>query len=104
MTTIEDRWERFLNPEVVRAELFSATMYVTTFEILKDSVVDRIRDFYTLGWNETGPLIEPEYQQEVLSRNRSPTYASLDWLREHEAIDQNDMALFEKLKKIRNTL
>ena len=41
MTTTADRWERFLDPEVVRPSLFLATMYITTFEILKDSVVDR---------------------------------------------------------------
>jgi hypothetical protein len=41
MSTHDEQWERFLNPEVVRAELSSASMYVTTFEILKDSIVDR---------------------------------------------------------------
>jgi hypothetical protein len=104
MDTTADRWERFLDPEVVRPSLFIATMFITTFEILKDSVVDRIRDFYTNGWDQTGPIVAPQYQSEVLSRSKSALYASLAWLREHEAIDDDDLKTFENLKKIRNQL
>jgi hypothetical protein len=104
MNTTADRWERFLDPEVVRPSLFMATMFITTFEILKDSIVDRIRDFYTHGWDQTGPTIGPQYQAEVMSRNKSALYASLDWLQEHEAIDEDDLKTFESLKKIRNQL
>jgi hypothetical protein len=104
MNTTADRWERFLDPEVVRPSLFMATMFITTFEILKDSIVDRIRDFYTHGWDQTGPTIGPQYQDEVMSRNKSVLYASLDWLEEHEAVDEDDLKTFESLKKIRNQL
>ncbi len=104
MHTTSDRWEHFLDPEVVRPSLFLATMFITTFEILKDSVVDRIRDFYSHGWNEDGPIIGPDYQREVACRNKSALYASLSWLREHEAIDDSDLTTFEQLKKIRNQL
>jgi hypothetical protein len=104
MNTTADRWERFLDPEVIRPSLFMATMFITTFEILKNSVVDRIRDFYTHGWDQTGPTVGPQYQSEVMSRNKSALYASLDWLKEHEAIDEDDLKTFENLKKIRNQL
>jgi len=104
MTTTADRWERFLDPELVRPSLFLSTMFITTFEILKDSVVDRIRDFYTNGWDENGPIVGPEYQSQVLTRNKSTLYASFDWLREHKAIDEADLKTFETLKKIRNQL
>jgi len=104
MNTTQDRWERFLDPEVVRPSLFLATMFITTFEILKDSVVDRIRDFYTHGWDQNGPTVGPEYQAQVLVRNKSALYASLDWLREHNAIDEADLKTFESLKKTRNQL
>jgi hypothetical protein len=104
MNTTADRWERFLDPDVVRPSLFMATMFITTFEILKDSVVDRIRDFYTNGWDQTGPIVGPQYQSEVMSRNKSALYASLSWLQENEAIDEDDLKTFENLKKIRNQL
>lgn len=104
MNTHEDKWERFLDPEVIRAELFSALMFITTYEILKDNVVDRIRDFYSVGFDQTGATVAPEYQEEVLSRNRSPLYASFAWLQENSAINDDDLIRFEQLKKIRNAL
>lgn len=104
MDTNADRWERFLDPDVVRPSLFLATMFITTFEILKNSVVDRIRDFHTNSFDQNGPAVDPDYQHKVASRNKSILYASLDWLREHEAIDHSDLETFERLKKTRNQL
>lgn len=104
MNANADRWERFLDPDLVRPSLFLATMFITTFEILKNSVVDRICDFYTNEWDENGPVVGPEYQREVVFRNRSVFYASLEWLQEHEVIDDKDLETFEQLKKIRNQL
>jgi hypothetical protein len=104
MNATTDRWEQFLDPEIVRPSLFAATMFITTFEILKDSVVERIRNFYTIGWDQDGPTIGAEYKTQVLARNNSAVYASLDWLREHQVIDSDDLTTFEKLKKTRNQL
>ncbi len=104
MSSTDDRWESFLNPEIVRGRLLSASMYITAHELLKDSIVDRVRDFYAESWNATGSHPGPEYQQEVLARNRSAVYASLDWLREHKAIGEEDIKLFEAVKKTRNAL
>jgi hypothetical protein len=104
MNATTDRWERFLDPEIVRPSLFLATMFITTFEILKNSVIDRIRDFYTLGWDQNGSTVAPEYQINVLARNKSALYASLDWLKEHEVVDSDDLVTFESLKKTRNQL
>jgi hypothetical protein len=104
MSDTSEQWERFLNPDVVRPSLFLATMFITTFEILKDSIVDGIRDFYTNGFDENGPRVGPDYQSKVLSKNKSPLYASLKWLREGGAVDDEDLAVFEKLKETRNLL
>lgn len=104
MSKTADQWERFLDPDVIRPSLFLATMFITTFEILKDSIVDNIRNFYTNGFDAHGSTVEPEYQSEVLSKNKSPLYASLQWLRELDALDDEDIATFEKLKTTRNLL
>jgi hypothetical protein len=104
MSDTADQWERFLDPDVVRPSLFLATMFITTFEILKDAIVDDLRGFYTSGFDEHGSTVDPEYQSKVLSKNKSPLYASLQWLRENDAIDDEDLATFEQLKKTRNLL
>ena len=104
MTSSAERWEKFLDPDVVRPSLFLATMFITTFEILKNSIVDRIRDFYTNGFDQNGPIISHVYQQKVALRSKSVLYASLDWLRENDVVDDGDLATFERLKKIRNQI
>jgi hypothetical protein len=104
MASTDDQWERFLDPDVVRPSLFLATMFITAFEILKDSIVEDVRSFYTDGVDERGPTLSDEYQSIVLSKNKSPLYASLQWLRENDAIDDEDLTTFEKLKGTRNQL
>ena len=67
MISATDQWERFLDPEMVRPSLFMAAMFITAFEILKDSIVSDVREFYTNGFDESGPTVGDEYQIKVLS-------------------------------------
>jgi hypothetical protein len=97
-------WENFLNPASLRANLIVASIYIAAYEILKDAIVDRIRDFFTNGFDESGWRLDPKYQSQVLSTNRSPVYASLAWLKERDAIDDADLVTFERVKELRNKL
>lgn len=99
-----DQWEKFLDPDVLRPSLFIATMFITTFEILKDTIIDKIREFYIIGLDENGPNVSPNYHSDVLSKHKSPLYASLQWLQENNAINNEDLKTFEQLKKTRNLL
>lgn len=98
------KWERFLDPEVLRPNLILASVYIAAFEVLKNSIIERLRDFYISGFNEKGWIIDPKYKTKVLSKDKSPTYASLKWLRESEAINDDDIEKFNKAKECRNLL
>lgn len=97
-------WEEFLNPDVARPRLIAVSIYIAAFEAMKNSVVGRIRDFLWSGFDESSDKIDPKYQSDLLSRNRSPVHASLDWLKEMNAIDDGDLAAFDRFKACRNTL
>ena len=97
-------WEDFVNPEVMRKKLISASLFIAAYQVLEDSIVGRIKDFFVVGYKDGQPTISPEYQKEVLSKNRSPVYASLAWLREMGALDEADIKLFEGVKSHRNFL
>jgi hypothetical protein len=103
-TKVQQTWEDFLNPDVVRPVLISTSIYIAGFEALKDSIIGRIRDFFCCGFDKSGDKIDPRYQSEVLSRSRSPVYASLDWLKEMNAIDDADIDAFDRIKRCRNDL
>jgi hypothetical protein len=95
-------WEGFLTPSVLRGKLISASIYLAAFELLNDSIIERIRTFFFSGFDQNGIIVGPDYQSEVLSRNTSPLYASVSWLLENNAIDDKDLETFESLKKLRN--
>jgi len=101
---VRQSWEEFLYPEMTRPRLVAASTYIAGFEALKDSVVGRIRNFFGTGFNESGDKIDPKYESDVLARNRSPVYASLEWLTEMHAIHNRDLAAFNRVKACRNTL
>jgi len=65
---IQAAWERFLNPETLRQNLVVASMFLAAFEMLKESIVDRIKQFYITGFDQDGWRIDPKYQAEVLSK------------------------------------
>ncbi len=103
-STVQQSWENFLNPDLMRHRLISASIYIAGYESLKDAIIDRIRYFFWNGFDQTGDKIDPEYQSSVLSRNKSPLYASLDWLKHMNAIDNEDIASFDRIKNCRNVL
>jgi hypothetical protein len=104
MSSATERWEQLLTPAVMQEKLISASLYVTAFELLKDSIIGRIRSFYMVGFDAGGDIINEKYETAVLSRNKNPLLASLDWLSENEVIDQNDRQAFERIRTTRNLL
>jgi len=101
---LRQSWERFLNPDTLRSNLIIASIFLAGFEILKQSIVGRIEDFYSTGFDSSGITIDPKYETEVLGKNRSPVYASLEWLRESQAIDDVDYASFDSIRQTRNKI
>jgi hypothetical protein len=100
----QEQWEQLLTPAVMQEKLISASLYVTAFELLRESIIGRIRSFYMIGFDPDGDIIDEKYEKTVLSRNKSPLYASLNWLTEHEVINEADLQLFEHIKATRNSL
>ena len=72
--------------------------------MLKESIIEHIENFYTFGLDETGWRIDPQYEADVLSRDKSRVYASLKWLLDRGVIDKTDLGQFERLKLCRNKL
>lgn len=102
--SVDKQWEDLLTPAVLQERLISTSLYMTAFEMLKESIVGRLRDFYCIGFADGELTISPQYEEKVLSLAKSPLYASLQWLVREEVIVEQDIEVFERLKKLRNTL
>lgn len=112
--------EKLLNKDSVRNNLILASLFVTSFEMLKSSIQDRIKGFLCLDseLNEDGEIvfeISNDYKTQVLKRvisgiNRKNTrdyhlfYSSCLWLKEKNVIDYNDLLEIEKIRKHRNLI
>ncbi|MFC3114008.1 hypothetical protein [Cellvibrio fontiphilus] len=101
---VKASWQRALHPKTLKKNIITASIFSMAFEMLKDSIVEKIHSFYTNGLDENGFIISEEYKHKVLSLNKSPLYASLKWLQNIGAINEKDLERFEYIKKCRNTL
>lgn len=101
---IKASWERVLHPETLKTNIITASIFSMAFEMLKSSIVEKIEGFFINGFDENGMIVSPEYKEKVLSLNRSQLYASLKWLQDMDAIDDEDLEKFEHIKRCRNIL
>lgn len=100
----QDAWEQFLDPKILRNRLIAGALFIATYEMLKDRVVDGIKQFFCYGFDETGYLTDPRYETEVLGRHKKVTEASLLWLKDMGALDDDDIHTFRVLTNARNDL
>lgn len=97
-------WENLLNPQTLKRNLIKTSMFITAFELLKDRVIKYPKSLFCDDFDSEGWMINENYQIKILSRNKSPLYASLDWFAEMETISETDIEIFNKLKHYRNKL
>lgn len=94
----------FVNPQTLKSNIISISLYIAFFETLKDYIIKQPKDFYSVGFNNENE-ISPKYKTEVLSKDKKNVMnASLMWFKEQEAIDGNDINVFHKLREMRNSL
>lgn len=53
-------WQNFLNPDVLRPTLIVASLYIAAYEVLKDTIIEQIKSFYTFGFDPNGWRTEPK--------------------------------------------
>ena len=83
------RLEAKLKPAVIRSTLSFAGLYQIAHEMIKRSVIDDVRGFYSLGFDENGLVFdEASYGRDVLAKAKDRFRASLQWLVGFEAISQ----------------
>jgi len=104
MNDTEQSWKKFLHPETLKGNLVAVSLFITSFEMFKDAVVQKPKTFFTNGFDKNGPIVGEEYKTEVLSKSKSPLYASLLWFKEMGAINNSDIEAFNTIRKHRNEL
>ena len=97
-------WKKFLDPNDLKANLVRASVYLSSYELLKSAVVENPRGFFNMGHS---PVEEdsPEYQAEVIALHpKDRFHASCLWFKKMEAIDDDDMTMIGQIRTHRNDI
>jgi hypothetical protein len=81
--------QKLTSKRQLQTNLVRASLFITAFEVLKATIVDQIRDFYSREISRDGRSIETEeYKREVQRLNKNKFIASCLWLKESDAISE----------------
>jgi hypothetical protein len=93
----ERRLRQLLDEETLKGNLAKAGLYALAYELLKNSIIDKPKGFFTCGTKQ-----DDEYRKQVLSKNSNPLIASCQWLQENCAITEADVADVLQFREHRN--
>ena len=102
---------KMYNQKDLRPFLITASLYITAFELLKNSINKRIEDFFMVGTKSRNHDRQKEYDEEMRSyrdkhkdKKDKKTYASLDWLIDVGAISDADVKKYDDVRSFRNEI
>jgi hypothetical protein len=102
---IEASWEKFLNPDSLKQQLLAGGIYLAAYEMFKNSLVDRPRDFFWNGFEKGKDTIDPKYQTEVLSLDPKHKFrASALWWKKKGVLTDDDVLLAGKIREHRDEI
>jgi hypothetical protein len=97
-------WTKLLDPEQLKANLIRASIYLSSYELLKSAVVRNPRGFFNMGHPVPGED-SPEYKAEVVALHpRDRFHASCLWFKKMDAIDDSDVTTIEEIRTHRNDI
>jgi nuclear transport factor 2 (NTF2) superfamily protein len=104
-------WDEFLNPDKLKLTLTQASIYLTSYEIFKNSTKEKLRDFFTDKWElneETEELVgtpNKDYKKKVLDLYpKDEFHACCLWFKNMSALDDNDLMDIALIRKHRNQI
>ena len=101
---ISESWLKFLDPEELKSNLQTASLFLTAWELLKDAIIDYPRQFFSNTFKNGIWVPSQEYENEVLSKHNKILIASYLWFKELNIIDDNDIDSIKKIVDHRNDI
>lgn len=98
-----EAWQRVFDKDFVAGTLTRAGLYLLAYELLKDSIIRRTREFFWIGFKDGKDIVNPKYTQ-ILSKHKNPLIASCMWLEESGALSPNDIKTVIAIRDFRNDI
>ena len=102
----EKDWLKFLNPSNIYYNFMVSSLFITAYDLLKNSIISQIESFYTFGFNENGFILDEKYKKDVLELDykKDKLRGSILWLMNNNIITNDDKNMFEEIREHRNLL
>jgi hypothetical protein len=94
--------EKVSTSDLVRRNLISATLLITAYETLRETITSKPLGFFSREWTPKGPKESDSYRSHVLSLHKNRFVASCFWFRENGAIEQADVDVILECRSHRN--
>lgn len=99
-----ESWEKLTNPKTLRENLMSASVYISAYEMCREFIVSKPKDFFTDSWGLVEESLSDEYKDEVGAFSKSPLKASLLWFKSLGAINDQDIEKIDLAREHRNEI
>ncbi len=104
MNSTSASWDKFLNPDVLKQNFVQAGLFLAAFEMLKQSLIGKPRDFFWNGFKDGKHIVSPDYQEKVLSLSKHKYEASVRWWQQQGAIDDGDATRLAEIREHRDMI
>ena len=98
-------WDKFLNLVTLKQSLIEASVFLTAYEMFRQSVVDNLRSFYSDGFRHGKFIQSANYKAKVIDLySRDIFHASCLWFQQSGAIDETDLVTIQRIRDHRNAI
>jgi hypothetical protein len=107
-TKTEKDWEKFFDVKSAKKSFVYSSFYLFSYEMLKNTIVDRIKTFYLKGFDENGYIYDDKYKETVLKRKingkQNIFLAHLYWLKDNNIITDSSIQEIIDIRKHRDLI
>jgi hypothetical protein len=93
---------KFLNPGAIKSSLMLSALYLAAYELLKDAIIDNIREFFSFEYKDGKAIPDGQYKNEVLQVHKDLLCASCLWLKRNGVITASEIEEIENIRRHRN--
>jgi len=96
--------DKFLNPERLKSSLLLASLYLTSYELLKSAVIDNIANFFSTDQINGELTTNQQYHDEITKVSKDLLKSSCGWLVKMDVITQDEAEAIQAIRKHRNEI
>ena len=101
---IEASWDKFLNPDSLKKNLIAGGLFLTAYEMLKESLIGYPRDMYWEGIKNGETIVSSRYSTEVRALNEDLLTASCLWWKKQAILDDSDISKIKAIREHRHAI